>query len=166
VRVTKRCAGPGCRKQFELTAQQIHNGAQKRYCGAECRANAAEMRDLERRGGAVCGACGGSRRLRGSYGLLLCGPCRTVAYRSCWRKVPFPTAEAATKTDRSTPLFAYLCRLCSAWHATHIDAAMSDTYEDLLGQIGTYLRSVDFNLEAARGWSLTLRTPPETVSEV
>lgn len=144
-----------CGVEFEPTPEQV-SAVGGPYCGKRCvrTARQARRRAADR---PPCAACGEPWEGIYHYGLALCVQCRTVAFQSCWRKRRWDTDPGTFALNDGTPLTGYHCDICEHWHTTTVrHVSLPEGYAERRDQIGAYLRSVGFDLDAARGWS----TPP------
>lgn len=141
----QHCSGP-----FTAAADRVLSGGAK-YCGDACRTAARRERVAARNG--PCPACAGPRHNTfASYGLSLCEPCQTIAWRSCWRKRPHDTDPGPQLGEDGRALTAYHCELCDRWHVTSIarNAEMPAEYVAQRMIVAAYLRARGFDILAAR----------------
>lgn len=155
------CQREGCGAEYDPTPHLLaHPGAtQPRYCTKNCRALARQARITARLG--PCRACGSTDRVTSNLALVMCRQCAAVAYLSCFRKVQWPTAEAAEVVIDGKRLLSYRCELCLHFHGTN-NTGVPDGWADRVALIAAYIRSVGFDANVARGWSNTVRTEGAT----
>lgn len=147
--ICERCGEPFTANLTQMFSQNTP----KKFCGRRCRRLAFHDRRAE--GLPACDACGGGHiLLRGTYGLPLCGPCKTVAYMSCWRKVRYADEQSvpAAHPDGGT-FHPYGCPLCPGWHVSAQEAVPPD-YRERLVKLSAFFQAVEFDIDAARGWSI------------
>ena len=168
VKVTKECDREGCNIRFEVTpADMLNPDSQPRFCGRSCRRTYRNARQdwIRSEINGPCKACGSTGQTLATYGLIICRPCRTVAWRSCWRKVQhLLEGDAIHDFNDGVPLSAYRCELCGLWHGTSNAGDPDEQYEQRRRQVAAYLASVQFDINVARGWSNTDRLARKTAT--
>lgn len=123
--------------------------AEQRYCSAACRSVA--------RHGPCFGCDDTAHEIRATYGVPLCHRCKTVVFKTCWRKVRHASEAAALAMAPDRAPYAYDCLVCPYYHATSQPPAPSNPehapWIARATELGRRLQAVGFDIDTARGWT-------------
>lgn len=154
------CHRDGCGEPFTVVLDEEEGDElpdPALYCSPRCKRAARKHRKkAERRAskpptppGAVqpCVGCGRVRDSAAIYGVPLCPRCRNVALGTCWRKIRFPTCNAAgSNFVNGDRIWVYRCELCDGFHTTRTPQdEVSADLRDLRAQLAEAFRSAGFD---------------------